>query len=146
MFADVVVWLQLHVGGATWRSCVTAWFSGYVDACPGRTSCRTQSTSETPKSGGRSTPALSAHTISDIALSVNARGCLVQLIYCKIIFYSFIFTFQVEWGVLNWECVVKKIMLLGSPNWAIFSLHPLQESRKHLWIYDQVLLPSRQAR
>lgn len=62
--ADVVVWLQLLVGGVTWRSWATAWFSGFVVGCPGRTSCKTPSTSETPKSGETKSSTLTAHIIS----------------------------------------------------------------------------------
>lgn len=51
--ASVFVWPQLHVGEGTWRSCPTAWFSGCVVVCPGKTSFRTPSTSETARSGRR---------------------------------------------------------------------------------------------
>lgn len=45
------MWFQLHVGEVTCKFWAIAWSSGCVDAYPGRTSCRTLSMSETPKSG-----------------------------------------------------------------------------------------------
>lgn len=46
-----LLWFQLHVVEVTCKFWAIAWSSGCVDAYPGRTSCRTHSMSETPKSG-----------------------------------------------------------------------------------------------
>lgn len=76
--AHVVVWLQLPADGATSRSWATAWSSGCVDVCPGRTSCRTPTMSKILKSGRSSTPASTAHIQSDGVHAVNARVFLLH--------------------------------------------------------------------
>lgn len=139
--AHVVVGVQLHVGGATWRSWATAWFSGYVDGCPGRTSCRTPSMSETPKSGGRSTPAFITELGQSFHESVRLSAASSQEKVWNLenselykTFLQFYFSSRVRYNKQRIFRLVWKLMLLVSL---------LQKSRKHLWIYDQVFRPSR---